>query len=44
MKEIFISLRDKAKADPKEFYSGAAFIILVFTFAWGVIWLDAIMN
>lgn len=44
MKTMFKVLFQAAKEDPKEFWSGLLFIIVLFTGLWGLLWLNAIIN
>jgi hypothetical protein len=44
IKEMFITLNDFRKEDPKEFYGSVAFMIFMFAFLYASLWFAAIIE
>ena len=44
MREMFQTLNQHRKEDPKGFYSNILFVVLLFTLSYGMIWLAAIVE
>ena len=44
LKEMFVTLNEFRKEDPKEFYASIAFLIMLFGGFWAAMWLEAICS